>query len=440
MSGKRKGGHERPGMPAPNRMKAGGQLSRWFIPGLGIKRWIGLAILSAAMISAFIMRLSMMDDPAVRQYAFAALAGSVILLGISTVKIIKFIDNIAKIAKEGHLEEYFEDARPHPHLPKIVMLGGGTGLSTLLRGVREHGDLVSPKNLSAIVTVADDGGSSGRLREEMNILPPGDIRNCLIALSTEEPLLAKLFQYRFREGTGLSGHSFGNLFIAAMTEVTGDFVKTIKESSKVLAVSGKVLPSTVTPLSLRARYADGTVVNGESQISYRHGKTIKEIEIVPRDAEALPEAIAEIDRADAIIIGPGSLFTSLVPNLLIGGIRDALRRSKAIKIYICNVMTQPGETDGFDAADHLDVLRGILGPDCIDFVVVSDVDNATAELLERYKAQSAHPVASSIEKLAERGVRVVRSDLMSYRDFLRHDPQKLADCVIEIIRKHGGHQ
>jgi len=410
-------------------------ISKWLLPGIGIKRWIFTAIFSAAVLSVFSFKWFLCKEGGCDPYALGAVVLSLFFLGIAVARIILFIDNISKIAKEGHLEDYFADRKPHAFLPKIVMIGGGTGLSTLLRGVREYGHMASSKNLSAIVTVADDGGSSGRLREEMNILPPGDIRNCLIALSNEEPLLAKLFQYRFREGSELSGHSFGNLFIAAMTDITGDFVKSIKESSKVLAVSGKVLPSTVTPLELRASYDDGSVVLGESHISLVQGKKIRKMEIIPEDAVALPEAISEISGADAIIIGPGSLYTSLVPNLLIKGIREAINSSNALKVYICNVMTQPGETDRFDASSHLEAICSILGKGSIDYIIVSDIENATAGLLERYKAQKAHPVKLDIEKLSALGVKVVRADLTSYNNFLRHDPQKLANCVINIIKK-----
>ena len=303
----------------------------------------------------------------------------------------------------------------------------------MLRGIREYSG--NSKNLVAIVTVADDGGSSGRLREEMNILPPGDIRNCLIALSTEEPLLTKLFQYRFKDNTELSGHSFGNLFIAALTDVTGDFLKAVKESSKILAVSGKVLPSTDVALSLRAVYEDGSVVNGESQIAYNAmNKKISRIEIDPEDARALPEAVSEIEKARVIIIGPGSLYTSLMPNLMIGDIRKAVKKSGALKVYICNVMTQPGETDNYSACDHLKAITSILGDRSIDYIVVSDVTNASEELLAKYRAAKAEPVRIDIEKIAALGVKVVRADLSAASDFLRHDPDKLARCVLDIVK------
>jgi len=270
----------------------------------------------------------------------------------------------------------------------------------------------------------------------MNILPPGDIRNCLTALSAEEPLLTKLFQYRFKNNSKLSGHSFGNLFIAAMTDITGDFLKAVKESSKILAVSGKVLPSSGVALNLKAVYEDGSVVYGESQIARNAlDKKIKNIEIDPAEAKALPEAVEEIEKAEVIIIGPGSLYTSLMPNLLIEDIKNAVVKSSALKIYVCNVMTQPGETDSYSAYDHLNIIDSALGNrGIIDYIVVSDVTNASEELLAKYRAARAEPVKIDIEKIASGGVKVVRADLSAASDFLRHDPAKLARCIIDIIK------
>src|SRR5690554_3902621 len=231
--------------------------------------------------------------------------------------------------------------------PRIVTIGGGTGLGTILRGLKKTTD-----NLTAIVTVADDGGSSGRLRAEFGILPPGDIRNCLIAMADLEPLMEKLMQYRFNGGTGLSGHSFGNLFITAMTGITGDFEKAIEASSQVLAVRGRVYPATLANVQLHAELSDGRKVTGESTIG-KSDCSIRRVYMEPSTAEALPEAIKAIEEADVVILGPGSLYTSVIPPLLVRGIREALQNTKAPKVYICNVMTQPGETTGFTASDHL---------------------------------------------------------------------------------------
>lgn len=411
-------------------------LSKWLISGLGIKRWIFLLSVSVFMLGACFVRIYGGAGGNGIEY-YAAMAVFLALTAFALAKITLFVEKIIKIAQSGHLDDYFDGIkikRRPSEPPAIVMIGGGTGLSTMLRGIREYSG--NSKNLVAIVTVADDGGSSGRLREEMNILPPGDIRNCLIALSTEEPLLTKLFQYRFKDSTRLSGHSFGNLFIAALTDVTGDFLKAVQESSKILAVSGKVLPSTDVALSLRAVYEDGSVVNGESQIAYNAmNKKISRIEIEPGDARALPEAVAEIEKARVIIIGPGSLYTSLMPNLLIEDIRNAVKKSDALKVYICNVMTQPGETDNYSACDHLKAITSILGERSIDYIVVSDVTNASEELLAKYKAARAEPVRIDIEKIAALGVRVVRADLSAASDFLRHDPDKLARCVLDIVKQ-----
>lgn len=408
--------------------------SKWLISGLGIKRWVILLSVSVFMLGACSLRIY---GGAAGPSYYAAAAVFLALTAVALAKITLFVEKIIKIAQSGHLDDYFDGIkikrRPYGP-PAMVLIGGGTGLSTMLRGIREY--CGNSRNLAAIVTVADDGGSSGRLREDMNILPPGDIRNCLIALSTEEPLLTRLFQYRFRENTELSGHSFGNLFIAALTDVTGDFLKAVKESSKILAVSGKVLPSTGVALSLRAVYEDGSVVDGESQIAYHAlNKKIRRVEIAPEDAQALPEAVSEIDKARVIIIGPGSLYTSLMPNLLIDGIREAIKKSDALKIYVCNVMTQPGETDNYSACDHLRAIVSVLGEGSIDYIVVSDVTNASEELLAKYRAAKAEPVKIDIERIAALGVKVVRADLSAASDFLRHDPDKLARCVLDIVRQ-----
>ncbi|MEZ7890949.1 MAG: YvcK family protein [Candidatus Wallbacteria bacterium] len=407
---------------------------KWLLFGIGIKRWLALGTMLSVSLGFFIFAYFMNFKVISNVHILAlCLVVNIVLIIFIFIKILIFIDNITSIAKEGHLDDYFIDIKPDSYVPKIAIIGGGTGLSTLLRGIREYGNIDSSKNLSAIVTVGDNGGSSGKLREEMNMLPPGDIRNCLTALSTEEALLTKLFQYRFKEGS-LSGHSFGNLFIAAMTNITGDFVKAIKESSKILAVSGKVFPSTVTPLELKAIYEDGTHVTGESQISLNTGKKIRKIELIPEHVEALPEAVNEIEKADAIVIGPGSLFTSLVPNLLIRDIKNAIINSGAIKIYVCNVMTQPGETDGFTASDHLKAINSALGQKVIDYIIISDVENVDPELLERYKQKKAYPVKIDIENLAVQGARIVRENISSYSNFLRHDPPKLSKCLLNIIK------
>lgn len=308
------------------------------------------------------------------------------------------------------------------------MIGGGTGLSTLLRGIKEH-----TSNLTAIVTVADDGGSSGRLRKGMGVLPPGDIRNCLVALADSEPLMARLFQYRFPEGdpTGLGGHTFGNLFIATMSAITGDFEEAVKESSRVLAVRGRVLPSTLEDVELVAECEGGALVEGESSIS-KCGAPIKRVFLRPEDPEALPEAVEAICHADAVLLGPGSLFTSVMPNLLVGGITDAIRRSGAPKAYVCNVMTQPGETDGFTAADHVRAILEHVGPGVVECVIVN-TGEVHPRLAERYRQEGAYPVAANPKEIEAFGVSVAGGDLISDTHYARHDPERLALAIVKLL-------
>ncbi|TYP56707.1 gluconeogenesis factor YvcK family protein [Thermosediminibacter litoriperuensis] len=310
--------------------------------------------------------------------------------------------------------------------PKIVAIGGGTGLPNLLRGLKHY-----TRDITAIVTVADDGGSSGILRDELKILPPGDIRNCLLALANTEPLMEKLFQYRFNAGS-LKGHSFGNLFLAAMTDILGDFELAIKESSKVLAVSGQVLPSTLCDVILVAEYEDGTIVKGESRIPGA-GRRIKRIGIIPEDARPLPEAVEAIEKADAIILGPGSLYTSILPNLLIKNLAGAVKASRARKIFIVNVMTQPGETDGYTAYDHVKTILEHAGDNLIDCVVIN-VEKIPEHLLLKYLSDGAHPVVCDGEKIKKLGYNVILGELLSHTDVIRHDPIKLAKVIMDIIK------
>jgi uncharacterized cofD-like protein len=312
--------------------------------------------------------------------------------------------------------------------PKIVVVGGGTGLSSLLRGLKEH-----TTNLSAIVTVADDGGSSGRLREEMGILPPGDVRNCLLAMADAEPLLNKLFQYRFTGDEGaLAGHNFGNLFLAAMSDVTGDFLSGIKECSRVLAVRGQVLPSTLGEVYLEAKYTDGSTIRGEHRIP-QPGKQIERVSLVPADAEPLPEALEAIAQADLIVLGPGSLYTSIIPNLLVGGITRALVRAKAPKVYVCNVMTQPGESEGYSAPQHVEVLVKHSHRRIIDYVLLNSDLDLPQELLEKYKLEDSYPVEPKAEEIRKLGYTPIEAPIISKVDLLRHDPIRLAQAIMDLF-------
>ncbi len=312
---------------------------------------------------------------------------------------------------------------------KIVTLGGGTGLSSLLRGLKPMSS-----NLTAVVTVCDDGGSSGRLSKDLGLLPPGDIRNCLVALADDESLLSGLFNHRFQNGNDLGGHSFGNLFLAALTEVVGDFEKAIQVSSQILATRGKVLPATLSKVTLCARMWGGEVVRGESSIP-EYGGVIEEVYLDPPGATPAPEVLASLATADAVVLGPGSLFTSVIPNLLVEGMEEALRALKVPRIYVCNVMTQPGETDGFGAADHLAALERHVGSGVVDTIVIN-VETPSEELLRRYAAEGAHPVDPQIERLQKMGVKVVGANLIRSDNLVRHDSDRLASTLIDLLARH----
>ncbi|EDP76302.1 YvcK family protein [Hydrogenivirga sp. 128-5-R1-1] len=318
---------------------------------------------------------------------------------------------------------------------KVVAVGGGTGLSTLLKGLkREVGEVI--KELSAIVTVADSGGSTGRLRRIYNIPAPGDIRNCIVALSESEEVMQSLFQYRFK-GDGLGGHAFGNLFLTALTEITGSFLEAVKLTSQILRTKGDIIPSTVEDVHLVARFSNGEVVQGEEEIT-EYGKkreaNVEDIWIEPRDAKAPIEAIAAIEKANIILFGPGSLYTSIIPNLLIKDIREAVERSSALKVFIVNAMTQPGETDEFTAYDHLRTFLEMTRLSRVDAVIVN-TKMPSGDILKKYLEQGQEPVTPDIAKIAKEGVRVFAEDLIGDRDsFVRHDPDRLTELIVKIVR------
>lgn len=323
----------------------------------------------------------------------------------------------------------------------VVAIGGGTGLSTLLRGLKKHvGASSAPSiaSLSAIVTVTDEGGSSGILRKELGMLPPGDIRNCIIALAQEERLLSQLFAYRFESGA-VQGHSFGNLALAALTQITGGFDKAVLAVSEVLRVNGSIFPSTLADVRVRATCADGTELVGELAISGdptlplrprpEHAR-ITRLHVDPPEAEPIPQAIGAIREADLILIGPGSVYTSILPNLLIRGIADALRASRAMRVYICNVMTQPGETDGFTAEEHLGTILDHAGP-VVDTMIVNE-SRPSERTLEAYAAQHQFPVACDPRAVEALGVRPFFGDIISEGNYLRHDSDALAKTVFRM--------
>jgi len=311
--------------------------------------------------------------------------------------------------------------------PKIVAIGGGTGLATVLRGLK-----VLSYDITAIVTVADDGGSSGRLRKDMGILPPGDIRNCLLALAEAEPDMAALFNHRFSKGE-LRGHNFGNLFLAAMTEMTGDFQEAVRAMSRILAVKGKVLPATLSDVTLVAEMEDGSVILGEAAIPLARGK-IRNLRLRPEYPPALDEAVREIQSADGIIIGPGSLFTSIIPNLLVQGIRQAVSESTASKLYVCNVMTQPGETDGFTVFDHVQAIENHAGT-LFSHVLVNTA-GAPDDVTMKYSAEGKYQVTPDLEALRRSGYVPVPGDYLAKGDLAHHDSLRLAAAITAFIDSH----
>ncbi|TCM86900.1 putative cofD-like protein [Paenibacillus sp. BK033] len=306
------------------------------------------------------------------------------------------------------------------------MVGGGTGLSVMLRGLKEK-----PLDITAIVTVADDGGSSGVLRNELQIPPPGDIRNVIMALADAEPLLTEVLQYRFSSGTGLAGHSLGNLMLAAMTDIAGDFVTGVRELSKVLAVRGRVLPAAGRAIVLKAEMDDGTVVVGESMIP-KAGKKIKRVFVEPDNVEPLPEAIEAIEQADAILIGPGSLYTSIIPNLLVPKLARAIVESTAVKLFVCNVMTQPGETDGYSVSDHLKAVQDHIGHKLFDYVLVNDGE-ISPEVAEKYAEMGSTQVELNIDEVNRLGYEIISDRLVLYRTFLRHDAERLSHHIYKLV-------
>jgi uncharacterized cofD-like protein len=319
---------------------------------------------------------------------------------------------------------------------RVVAIGGGTGLSMLLRGLkhyvarrRQELERLPISDLAAIVTVTDDGGSSGRLRREYRVLPPGDIRNCMVALSQDEALLGRLFQYRFHTGRGLRGHSFGNLFLTALSHVTGDFAEAVRVSGEVLAIRGRIFPTTLENVSLEAVMTDGKIVLGETRIA-KSGKKIRRLSLRPRRVRPLPEVLEAIRQADLILIGPGSLYTSILPNLLVSGVAEAIEKSRATRVLVANLMTQPGETQGFSLADHVRAIFGQTRRKVIDWVVASN-QLVSAEVARRYRARGAEPVRVDIQNLQSMGVRCLLDNLLEEHGVVRHNAPRLSQLLIE---------
>ena len=312
-----------------------------------------------------------------------------------------------------------------------MAIGGGTGLSALLRGLKHHVGTSRLRELTGVVTVTDDGGSSGRLRREFGVLPPGDIRNCIAALADDEDLLTRLFQYRFPNGGGLVGHSFGNLFLTALTGITGDFHQAILTAESVLSVRGKIFPATLMDVRLRARGVSGRIYEGESAVGLS-GEELAAVEIDPLAPPAFPQAVSALEKADLILLGPGSLYTSILPNLLIPGIRQTVAKARARVVLLLNLMTQPGETDGMMGLDHLQALVRHVGPGVIDAVLANSTP-IPESLLAHYAEAGSQSVTVDRAALEQAGVEVIEADLLADGDLIRHEPEKLARAVLELI-------
>ncbi|HIS88480.1 TPA: YvcK family protein [Candidatus Avigastranaerophilus faecigallinarum] len=421
----------------------------WLLPGLEVKRWF-LLIITGAILAAIglciiynlrpvyslinmIVKITQMLPSEIIGWLLIFLGAFLFFLGWLRTNY-----SILDVNNERNRHAVLEDLYRRRKLnrgPKIVAIGGGTGLSTMLKGIKKI-----TNNITAVVTVGDDGGSSGKLREELGVLPPGDIRSCIAALADDEDLVAKLFQYRFKDCAGLSGHSFGNLFLTAMCSITGDMVRAVKESSKVLSIRGRVLPSTLDDMRLVAEMDDGSIIKGESNIP-ESGKKIKRLFSEPGNCKALEDVIWAIHDADLIILGPGSLYTSVIPNLLIKDIAKAVNDSKAKKIYVCNIMTQPGETDGFSVSDHIKTLIKHAKYDKImDAVLVNN--DLPIELLAPYKDAGSEPVIVDKDEINRMGIEIVQKNLIEdkrYEDghssFVRHSPSRLARIIYYWYRK-----
>lgn len=427
--------------PLLGRFRPSPAVVRWIRPGLHVKRWLLMLLAGIVLISlgisyalrnfyehgtfpseAYWVTLQFLPRPW-RAALFAAVGISVLV--VAFLMLSRSILGPFMPGRERGLAEIIYNYRHLQRGPHVVAIGGGTGLSTLLRGLKKY-----TGNLTAIVTVADDGGSSGRLREEYRILPPGDFRQCLTALADVEPLMTTLFQHRFKEGS-LNGHSFGNLFIMAMTEITGDFEHALRESGRVLAVRGQIVPSTLRDVTLVAQMANGEQRVGESKIPQAKGE-IERVFLQPV-ATINPEAEEALLNAEMIIVGPGSLYTSILPNLVVEGMPEALKTSPAIKIYVCNVATQPGETDNFRASDHLRVLENHLDENVFDFVLVNS--NYSLPLPPSAQAAGVRRVVFDQDAIAERSIHCVLADVVNPRVASHHDPDKLAKTIMKRIWK-----
>ena len=414
------------------------KLSDWLKPGIKVKRWVLFGIMGIFLIFFGLVEIVERQFYNVYYKSFWLFLN---LIGIFViyVSITQGMKSIIALINKGYinvkldskkLESLIYEKRLLVKGPKIVVIGGGTGLSTMLRGLKYY-----TSNITAIVTVADDGGGSGDLREDLGILPPGDIRNCILALADTEPLMEELLQYRFKDGR-LKNQSFGNLFLAAMDGISSNFEEAVQKMSSVLAVTGKVLPVTLENMVLKARLKNGKVVQGESMIpeeALAQESPIDRIFIEPEDAKPLEESIKAIREADAIILGPGSLYTSIIPNLLVKDIAHEVSKANGLKLYISNIMTQPGETDGYDVTDHINAIHRHVKEEFIDYIIVNSGE-ISEELEEKYKSEGAQLVKVDENKLKKFGIGIIEGDFIKVRKgYIRHDAEKLASILIETI-------
>jgi uncharacterized cofD-like protein len=402
---------------------------KWLYPGIGIKRWIGLSSFGVVLVAVGSNHLRTDEYWLIQLLDEIIIISGVIILILGIKRMTRsFIAAFLPSSKDVQLVDILFRRKSLSQGPQIVAVGGGTGLSCLLSGLKDF-----TSNITAIVTVADDGGSSGRLRQQFDILPPGDIRNCLVALADASELMRELFQFRFDKTSELAGHSFGNLFITAMTRVTGDFETALKETSKVLALRGQVVPSTLDNVVLVAQHKDGTVTEGEDSIP-KANLPINKVTLRPYQPAATPEAIRVIRDARIIVLGPGSLYTSIIPNLLIKEIAEAIAASQAIKVYVCNIMTQPGETGGYSASGHIKALIAHSHAKIFDYCILNNGEIPPVSL-KRYKEQDSVPVVSDTQDIRRLGYRVIEDDIVSVDQdgVIRHDATKLARIILGII-------
>ena len=416
----------------------------WLIPGLQVKRWFALIFVGAVLMvlgflilcdikpifytMEFIRKVAMNFSTEWLAFAIIMLGGAVFFKGWQKTNL-SILDLNNGREKEALLEALYR-RRKLNRGPKIVAIGGGTGLSMLLKGIKHI-----TNNITAVVTVGDDGGSSGRLREDMGVLPPGDIRNCIAALADDEDLITKLFQYRFKSGEGLEGHSFGNLFLTALCSITGDMVRAVKESSNVLSIRGRVLPATLDDMKLVAEMEDGRIIHGESNIPEAHGR-VKRLYTDPVHCKALEDVISAIKEADLIIMGPGSLYTSVIPNLLVEEIAREVAASHAKKIYVSNIMTQPGETDNYKVSDHINALmQHANSRNILDAVLVNDF--IPSNLASKYQMAGSYPVKVDVENIKKLGVSVCSKKLIedSKEGFVRHSSNRVARAIYYWYKK-----